>query len=35
MKIWAYLPKNYNASEKKYPVMYMHDAQNLFDATTS
>jgi alpha-glucosidase len=34
-KIWVYLPKNYNASEKKYPVLYMHDAQNLFDATTS
>jgi len=34
-KIWIYLPKNYDASKKKYPVIYMHDAQNLFDATTS
>jgi predicted alpha/beta superfamily hydrolase len=34
-KIWVYLPKNYNTSTKKYPVIYMHDAQNLFDATTS
>ena len=34
-KIWVYLPKNYKTSEKKYPVIYMHDAQNLFDATTS
>jgi predicted alpha/beta superfamily hydrolase len=34
-KIWVYLPKNYTASVKKYPVIYMHDAQNLFDATTS
>ena len=34
-KIWLYLPKNYNASTKKYPVLYMHDAQNLFDAKTS
>ena len=34
-KIWVYLPKNYSNSEKKYPVMYMHDAQNLFDAKTS
>ena len=34
-KIWVYLPKGYEASEKKYPVMYMHDAQNLFDAETS
>lgn len=34
-KIWIYLPKNYTASKKKYPVIYMHDAQNLFDAKTS
>lgn len=34
-KIWVYLPKNYSASDKKYPVIYMHDAQNLFDAKTS
>ncbi len=34
-KIWIYLPKNYDTSKKKYPVMYMHDAQNLFDAKTS
>jgi predicted alpha/beta superfamily hydrolase len=34
-KIWVYLPKNYTASTKKYPVIYMHDAQNLFDASTS
>lgn len=34
-KIWVYLPKNYSASAKKYPVIYMHDAQNLFDAKTS
>jgi predicted alpha/beta superfamily hydrolase len=34
-KIWIYLPKNYKTSEKKYPVMYMHDAQNIFDAKTS
>ena len=34
-KIWVYLPKNYYASTRKYPVIYMHDAQNLFDATTS
>ena len=34
-KIWLYLPKNYDAAKKKYPVIYMHDAQNLFDATTS
>jgi len=34
-KIWVYLPPNYETSSQKYPVIYMHDAQNLFDATTS
>jgi predicted alpha/beta superfamily hydrolase len=34
-KIWVYLPLNYEKSNKKYPVIYMHDAQNLFDASTS
>lgn len=34
-KIWMYLPKDYATSTKKYPVVYMHDAQNLFDARTS
>lgn len=34
-KIWIYLPENYSASTKKYSVIYMHDAQNLFDAKTS
>lgn len=34
-KIWFYLPKNYNASKKKYSVIYMPDAQNLFDAKTA
>ncbi len=34
-KIWIYLPKNYDTTQKKYPVIYMHDAQNLFDAKTS
>lgn len=34
-KIWIYLPKNYDLTQKKYPVIYMHDAQNLFDAKTS
>lgn len=33
--IWVYLPKNYQNSKKSYPVVYMHDAQNLFDAETS
>jgi len=34
-KIWVYLPKSYFLSDKKYPVIYMHDAQNLFDKTTA
>lgn len=29
--IWIYLPENYKTSNKQYPVIYMHDAQNLFD----
>ena len=34
-KIWLYLPKNYSQSKKKFSVIYMHDAQNLFDTKTS
>jgi alpha-glucosidase len=33
--IWVYLPKDYQNSKKSYPVIYMHDAQNLFDEKTS
>lgn len=34
-KIWVYLPEGYNNSSEKYPVLYMHDGQNLFDGTTA
>ena len=34
-QIWVYLPKSYQNSGKRYPVLYMHDGQNLFDASTS
>jgi len=34
-KIWLYLPNDYTTSKKKYPVIYMHDGQNLFDTKTS
>ena len=34
-KIWVYLPKDYQDSNNSYPVIYMHDAQNLFDDKTS
>lgn len=30
-----HLPKNYDQSKDCYPVIYMHDGQNLFDAHTS
>ncbi len=31
----VYLPPSYFAGERRYPVIYMQDAQNLFDAATS
>jgi len=34
-RIWIYLPEGYAKSQKRYPVLYMHDGQNLFDAATS
>ncbi|GAB6189705.1 alpha/beta hydrolase-fold protein [Marinitoga arctica] len=34
-RIWIYLPPDYNASNKRYPVLYMHDGQNIFDKATS
>lgn len=34
-RIWIYLPPDYEASSLSYPVLYMHDGQNLFDDSTS
>lgn len=35
-KIWLYLPPDYHSSpDKKYPVIYMLDGQNVFDKATS
>jgi len=34
-QIRIYLPPNYESSGQSYPVLYMHDAQNLFDDATS
>ena len=34
-KIWVYLPPGYENKKKRYPVLYMQDGQNLFDARTS
>lgn len=30
-KVWALLPHDYKTSDEKYPVLYLHDAQNLFN----
>lgn len=34
-RIWVYLPPDYETSQKRYPVIYMHDGQNLFDNATA
>ncbi|MFD2673092.1 alpha/beta hydrolase [Marinicrinis sediminis] len=35
-RIWIYLPPSYEMDQnKRYPVLYMHDAQNLFDSLIS
>ena len=34
-RIWLYLPAGYYYSVKRYPVIYMHDGQNLFDQATA
>lgn len=31
----VYLPTGYNQTDRRYPVVYMHDGQNLFDTHTS
>lgn len=34
-RVWVYLPPDYATSGKDYPVLYMHDGQNVFDAATA
>ena len=34
-RVWIYLPPDYATSARRYPVLYMHDGQNVFDAATS
>ncbi len=34
-RVWVYVPPSYNNSTKRYPVLYMHDGQNVFDDATS
>jgi predicted alpha/beta superfamily hydrolase len=31
--IFVYLPRSYEQGDRRYPVMYMHDGQNLFDSS--
>jgi metallo-beta-lactamase class B len=33
-RVWLYLPPDYGSSKKRYPVLYMHDGQNVFDSAT-
>jgi predicted alpha/beta superfamily hydrolase len=33
--VYVYLPPSYGESQRRYPVLYMHDGQNLFDAAIS
>ncbi len=34
-RVWIYLPECYSACTKRFPVLYMHDGQNVFDDATS
>jgi metallo-beta-lactamase class B len=34
-RVWIYLPPDYEKTKKRYPVLYMHDGQNVFDDATS
>jgi len=34
-RVWLYLPPGYATSTARYPVLYLHDGQNVFDAATS
>jgi metallo-beta-lactamase class B len=34
-RVWVYLPADYARSTRRYPVLYLHDGQNVFDQCTS
>jgi len=34
-RVWLYLPPGYATSQQRYPVLYLQDGQNVFDARTS
>jgi predicted alpha/beta superfamily hydrolase len=33
--LFVYVPPTYGSADRRYPVLYMHDGQNLFDRATS
>ncbi|GAB2477426.1 phosphonate ABC transporter ATP-binding protein [Hymenobacter qilianensis] len=33
-RVWVYLPNDYATSRRRYPVLYLHDGQNVFDEFT-
>ncbi|HMR19648.1 MAG TPA: alpha/beta hydrolase-fold protein, partial [Sphingobacterium sp.] len=34
-RVWIYLPEGYASNEQRYPVLYMHDGQHVFDEATA
>ena len=34
-RVWVYLPQGYESGLDRYPVLYMHDGQNIFDNATA
>ena len=34
-RVWIYLPRDYSSTTARYPVLFMHDGQNVFDNATS
>jgi metallo-beta-lactamase class B len=34
-RVWIYLPPGYDSGTQRYPVVYLQDGQNVFDAATS
>lgn len=34
-RVWVYLPTDYATTQHRYPVLYLHDGQNVFDEYTS
>ncbi|MEZ4773069.1 MAG: alpha/beta hydrolase-fold protein [Bacteroidia bacterium] len=34
-RVWVYVPPDYALNSRTYPVLYMHDGQNVFDSYTS